>query len=226
MTTPETLSSRLEEDDILSGMFTRFVFYQGTIREPIAWPEAPDTAGARLLAEELSNLSAHVQAVARHGGLVEPSPAARSAWEEAYKILKQESRKAGTPALGRMLMRIDAHIIKTSLVYAMLSGHSRIEEDDLGRALVLGSYWAKTATQIAGSDLGDESKRAEYKILAVLEQRLGVWVPVRELHQKLSGRVKASEFHAAIKALVKLGRLETSPPDEMERPKLVRISGE
>jgi hypothetical protein len=225
MTTPETLSSRLEEDDILSGMLTRFVFYQGTLREPIAWPAAPDTQAARLLAEELSNLTAHVQAVSSHGGLIEPSPAARAAWEEAYLILKEQSRKAGTPALGRMLMRIDTHTIKASLLYAMLSGHSRIEEDDLGRALSLGSYWGKTAEQIAGADLGDEAKRAEYKILAVVEQRPGVWVPVRELHQKVSGRVKAPEFHAAIRALVKLGRLETSPTDEMERPKMVRATG-
>jgi Protein of unknown function (DUF3987) len=225
MTTPETLSSRLEEDDILSGMLTRFVFYQGTPRAPIAWPDAPDPQAARLLAEELSKLNAHVHSVSRHGASIEPSPAARSAWEEAYLILKEGARKAGTPALGRMLMRIDTHIIKTSLVYAMLSGHSQIEEEDLGRALSLGSYWGKTAEQIAGTDLGDEAKRAEYKILAVVEQRPEVWVPVRELHQKVSGRVRAPDFHAAIRALVKLGRLETSLTDETERPKMVRATG-
>jgi hypothetical protein len=226
MTTPETLSARLEEDDILSGMFTRFLFYQGTLRTPIAWPDAPNTQEVRSIVDELSQLSAHVQVVSRNGGLIEPSPATKSVWEEIYLNLKENSRKAATPALGTMLRRIDSHIIKTSLVFAMLSGHSQIEEDDLGRALALGGYWAKTATQVVGVELGEGPRKVEYKLLSVLEQNLGMWVRVRELHHKLSGRVKAPDFHAALKALIKLGRLEPFPEGEVEHPKWVRVSRE
>jgi hypothetical protein len=177
------------------------------------------------MAEELGGLKSHVQGLSKRQPLITPTREARSAWAEAYDLLRQESRKAATPALGRMLARIEIHVIKSALVYAMLSGHSQIEVDDLGRALALGSYWSKTAAQVATADLGDDTRRVEHKILSIVEQRPGVWVAVRELHQKLSGRVKAWEFHNAIKCLVKLGRLETHPPDELEKPKFVRSAG-
>jgi hypothetical protein len=123
-----------------------------------------------------------------------------------------------------MLSRLDnSHIIKTAMVYAMLSGHSQIEEDDLGRALALRNYWVKTMKRIAGAELGEGPRKVEYKVLEILERNVGSWVRVWELHQKVSGRIKAVDFHAAIKALIKLGRLDSWPEGEVEHPKWVRV---
>ena len=121
-----------------------------------------------------------------------------------------------------MLARVDVHIIKAALLYAICAGHSAIELDDLERALALGDYLWHTATEVASTRMGGELRRVENKIVTLLEKKPGTWVKVRDLQQGLSGRIDARRFHGALTALIKLDVLETDPPGEDDRPKLVR----
>lgn len=223
MTTAETLEARLEEDDILSGLLPRFIFFKGSMRPPLAWPQPPSEAGAKALAQALEGIRGHARRLRKSGKeCLQPADSIRTAWEKVYTSLRRRAVEAPTPAIGRMLARIDTHILKAALSYAICSGHSQIEQDDLGHALTLGEYLSETAVEVASTQMGSDVRRVEYKIMALLDHNPGVWVRVRDLQQRLSGRVDANRFHMALKALIKLDRLETDPPDECERPKLLR----
>ncbi|MCH8827164.1 MAG: DUF3987 domain-containing protein [Chloroflexi bacterium] len=158
MTTLDTLAARLHEDDILSGLLPRFTFYVGTQRRGIAWPDPPSAAGAKALAEALNEIRSHTQSL-RNGGadrlqprLINPSPAAKANWEDAYHSFQDRAINAPTPAAGAMLNRIPVHIIKAALMYAMCAGHAAIEVDDLDKAIVLGEYLSATAEVVAGTE--------------------------------------------------------------------------
>ena len=94
----------------------------------------------------------------RYSELTKPTKATRKAWVEAYNLVRDEARSAPTPALGRMLIRIETPVIKTALLFAMLSGHSQIEVDDLSRSLELGDYCGKTAAEVAGMGMGTTTR--------------------------------------------------------------------
>ena len=236
MTTPETLEARLEEDDILSGLLPRFMFFQGTPRPPIPWPDSPSESGARAIVGELEQVRTHafdLAGKAKPGEPVrllptgpysmKPTPGARKRWVQVYPELRNAAMMAPVPVIGRMLARVDVHIIKAALLYAITAGHSLIEADDLDRAIELGDYLAKTATEAAMTQMGSEVRRLEHKISSLLEQNRDRWWTSRELHQRLSGRIKAEEFHRAIKALLKLGVLESDPPGDHEQPRRLRL---
>jgi hypothetical protein len=224
MTTAETLSSRMLEDDILSGLMTRAQIYQGTLRPPKAWPKAPDRQAALNLAAKLTDLNNHVQIVAANSPCIEASPAADAAWEAAHTVLYENSRKAGTPALGDMLSRIPIHAIKFALTHAMMSHHERIETDDLAPALALADYWAKTVHEIAGAELGGDDRKVEFKIMRVAENNPGRPIDISDLHKKVSGRIKAKDFHAAVLALIGLGRLDKIEDEEDGRLRAVVLA--
>ena len=87
----------------------------------------------------------------------------------------------------------------------------------------MGAYLWCTATEVAATEVGNEVRRVEHKIIDLLQKNPGTWVQTRDLQQRLSGRIDADRFHRALRALVKLQVLEADPPDEEEKPKLLRI---
>ena len=225
MTTPETLEARLDEDDILTGLLPRFIFFKGTPRQPIAWPVPPNHQSALALAAIFRAIDGHVQTLGTSSqqGRIEPTPSARELWEVHYTKLHQRALDAPTPAIGRMLARIEVHVMKAALFYAISSFHSVIEDTDLQKALALGHYLSKTATEVASTAMGGEIRRLEFKILDILGAKNGQWVKVRSLQQSLSGRVKAQDFLQSLRALIRLGAINCCSVDD-ERPKWVRIA--
>ena len=98
----------------------------------------------------------------------------------------------------------------------MMHGQSAIELDDLERAIALGDYLCETATEVASTQMGSDVRRVESKMNSLLEAKPGEWMRVRDLQQRLSGRVNADRFHKALRAQIKLGRLEADPPGESD----------
>ena len=224
MTTKETLEARLEEDDILTGLLPRFIFFKGTPREPIAWPDPPSWTGAIALAQGLEDVRAHARSLRNSGReRLEPSQTTREAWEAVYSDLQKQVIRAPTPAIRCMQTRVVIHIVKAALLYAICAGHSCIEQDDLARALALGDYLWCTATEVAATEMGNEVRRVEHKIVQLLQTNPGTWVKTRDLQQRLSGRIDADRFHRALRALIKLHVLEADPPGEDERPRLLKV---
>ena len=137
MTTPETLETRLEEDDILTGLLPRFMFFNGTPRQPIAWPDPPSETGAIALAQGLEDVRDHARCLRNSGReRLEPSHFTREVWEEVYAELQNRAIRAPTPAIGRMQTRVVIHIVKAALLYAICACHSTIEQDDLFETVI------------------------------------------------------------------------------------------
>ncbi|HTX01604.1 MAG TPA: hypothetical protein VMD59_22670 [Acidimicrobiales bacterium] len=97
-----------------------------------------------------SRLAAAV-ATARRAGRLSFDDQARSAWWEAYLALSEE-----VPGiLGAISARAEAHVVRLSLLYALLDGAAEIKLAHLEAALSLWSYAAASARYVFGSSLGD-----------------------------------------------------------------------
>ena len=176
------------------------------------------------MANKLLDINAHAEELRRHnGGQIEPTSATRRAFEEAYPIFRQQALEAPTPSVGSMLARIETHVIKAARISAVCSSHSSIEIDDLARGLALGEYLTVTATKAAESQVGNDMRRVEHKLLQILEAQPGTFVKTRVIQQRLSGYADADRFHKAIRALIKLDRIEPFPFGEVERPKMLKV---
>ena len=215
-TTQETLESRLGEDDILTGLMPRFIFFQGMPERMLPLPDPPSPLGAKSLADALEATKAHAEMLKSRGcERIELSQQARDAWTEVYPNMRGKiSETTDHPAVGCMVARVETHIMKAALVYAVCAGHSMIEAEDMAHALALGEYFYITAAEVGRTQMGGEVKKVERKIFTLLEKAPDCWFSVRDLQQKLSGRVEADRFHKALKALIKLEVIECSGTEE------------
>lgn len=146
ITTAE-LKSLLSDVDAASGFGNRFAFCYATRSKSLPEGDMPPEADMRLLTSDLrSALEA-----ARATGEVRRTPAARELWAEVYPTLT-----AGNEGLyGALTARAAPHVLRFSLIYALLAGENTVREEDLRGALAVWDYFAGTAGYLFGNESGD-----------------------------------------------------------------------
>jgi hypothetical protein len=88
---------------------------------------------------------------AKNVGEIRRSDAARAIWAEVYPKLT-----ADRPGLtGAMIARAEAHVVRSSLLYALLDQSSEIQPDHLMAALTLWDYCERSVRYVFGDSLGD-----------------------------------------------------------------------
>jgi hypothetical protein len=91
-----------------------------------------------------------VVTVARTIGLIRRDPEARALWAHIYRKLSD-----GEPGMvGAILARSEAHVLRLSILYAVLDGSSLVRAPHLEAALAVWAYAEDSARRIFGSRLG------------------------------------------------------------------------
>jgi hypothetical protein len=145
--TVEELRRYLTATEMANGFGNRFLWVcakrskllpDGGTVDPAAW------AGLR---QEL----AEALAFARDGGEMTRDEEARALWREVYGQLSE-----GKPGLaGALLARAEAHVLRLSMLYALLDKSAVIRAEHLMAALTLWDYCERSVYHIFGDCLGD-----------------------------------------------------------------------
>jgi hypothetical protein len=150
--TPAELRHRLDRTDAANGFLNRFLIVcarrskllpdGGTLTDEALTPLALRLAGALLVAEGIREMRR--------------SPAAGELWGGMYGQLTE-----GRPGLlGAVLSRAEAHVVRLSMVYALLDSSATIEPAHLLAARAVWDYCAASAGYVFGDALGDPTADA------------------------------------------------------------------
>ena len=123
---------------------------------------------------------------------------------------------------GSMRSRIEVHVLKAAMLFAVCRKHNQIEPEDLECALALGEYISATADILADLKFGADLKRIEDRMVRILKGVPGKYYSVSELHQKLGGKTNASDLHRLVKSMVSIGLVDVHPESTADRPKAIR----
>jgi len=203
--TPESVEDTIDDNDVYGGLFNRFIpLGSDEMPPPQPWPKAPD----RKLGEALRRDIERIQAVCGSPQVLEiHDPTARRTWE-AFYIAFSERQRTAPESLAVLTSRLDAHTMKIALLYAALRGGRSIELEDLTRALEVTAY-VDQVIETTLRPLGlTASVRLEERIGRLLGERP---MTRRELHQRLSGRVKSFDLMRALNTLLELERVVELP---------------
>lgn len=210
--------------DFTSGLLPRVMVFVGKPKAPIPEPPMPDSREAEEIAYRLNQIASFArQLKEHHQGKMELAPDAKAMWQGAYPALRENAGRADFDKQGAMRNRIEVHVLKAAMLFAVCQNHTQIEADDLDIALSLGEYLTTTADMLADLKFGNDLKRLEERLIKVLKARAGQYVSVSEIHQKLGGKVPAADVHRLVRALVALGVVEVHPESDTERPRAIRL---
>ena len=140
---------------------------------------------------------------------------AREMWQHVYSDLAAEREGLA----GALLAQAEAHVLRLSLIYALLDGSASITADHLLAALALWEYIEASVAFIFGDATGDPTADT---ILAALRQNGEL---TRTQVSDLFGRNLSSDRIArALQTLLQLGKARTEQQETGGRPREVWIA--
>jgi hypothetical protein len=199
-TTREELVTSLTETDRANGFANRFIYIW--VRRSKCLPDPaliPDTALAPFVGElrEVVEWSRHHRVLGRDGE-------ARDLWAAVYPKLSEGE----SGLLGAVLARSEAHVLRLSLIYAVLDRSPVVRPVHLRAALALWDYADASARRIFGAALG---LSVADTILSALGKRRAM--TKTEILRLFGSNREESEIAAALAVLIEHGRAKkTSRP--------------
>ena len=145
--TGDELLRTLTATDAASGFGNRFLWVVSRRSKMLPEGGDPDPAD---LAPLYSRLERAIRD-ARKVGRMTRGPKARDLWREVYPSLTAD--RAGL--LGAMTSRAAPHVVRLSMIYALLAGSATIRLPHLQAALALWDYTERSCRFIFGDSLGD-----------------------------------------------------------------------
>lgn len=198
-TTREDLVTSLTETDRANGFANRFIYL--LVRRSKCLPD-PSPVSDAILAPLIGDLRAVAAQYQDH--LLVRNTEARALWAAVYPQLSE-----GEPGLlGAILARAEAHVLRLSLIYAILDGAPAIRAEHLQAALAVWDFADASARRIFGSRLG-------IPMVDVIMTALGVRSLTRTEISGLFKRNKSSaEIEAVLSLLAERGKAKrsTRPP--------------
>jgi hypothetical protein len=201
--TKDELLRYLTATELANGFFNRFLVLAVDRSKLLPFGSAIDD-------EHLAEIRDAVRLALRFAASHRPimfDDAARERWVAAYGELS-----AGQPGLaGAATARAEAHVVRLSLIYALLDCSERICIEHLNAALAVWRYSSDSARWIFGDSLGDPT--ADEIWAAAKERPAGV--TRTEVSDMFSRNKKRREIERALGVLEDAGRLrrETRQPD-------------
>lgn len=201
-TTREELVTSLTETDRANGFANRFMYVM--VRRSKCLPEPAAIAETTLapLVDELCQ----VAAAAQHHHVVVRDPEARELWAAVYPKLSE-----GEPGLlGAILARAEAHVLRLSVLYAVLDRSPVVRPVHLRAALAVWDYADASARRIFGALIG---LSVADTILAALRKRGPMTrTEIRDLFHR---NKTEAEIEAVLAVLESKGKVRktTRPPE-------------
>jgi hypothetical protein len=202
--TVEELRRSLSEADSLNGFANRFLWV--AVKRSKLLPDGGRdldlTGPARRLAETAT--------VGRQVERMHRSEAAAKLWRQVYPELAGDGASG---MFGAVTSRAEAQVLRLSMVYALISGSSAIEEPHLRAALALWSYCQASARLIFGNTSCDPLAE---RLLEIMSRCPGV--SRRDLHRALGNRVKGPVLLNSLVTLRDSGRARVETIQTGGRP--------
>lgn len=199
--TQEELVATLTDIERVNGFANRFLFV--LVRRSKCLPEGEPAPVTQLapLAEELRQ----VVAFAQGPRLMRRDPAARELWAGIYP--KLSAGEVGL--LGAVLGRAEAHVLRLSVLYAVLNRSPLVRTEHIKAALGFWDYCEASARRIFGARLG---LSVADRILELLQS--GRTMTRDEIREAFHRNKPAAEIEAALHLLEENGKARRSfqPP--------------
>jgi hypothetical protein len=182
--------------EIANGFLNRFIF--AAVRRVRLLPEGgdPDPLKGTGLSRYLTSVLAHTCTA----GKVTLSPSARELWWQLYPQLTQPA----DGLLGQLTARAEAHIVRLTLLYALLDGQKTIAPEHLHAAVALWNYAQRSAAWALGQATGDPLAEHIHAALARAPDGL-TRTQIRDLCQR---NLPADRVEQALHTLTAAGRAQ------------------
>lgn len=156
---PDELRRLLADDEVESGFANRFAYY--AVRRSKLLPNV--TPAPREIAVPLAGRLRDAANFARAVGEMRRDDAAEAMWTKLYYVLAAER-----PGLaGALLARAHAHVVRLSMIYALLDRSAVVRRPHLESAAALWAYSESSVRFVFGDMLRD--RRAEELVTALRE---------------------------------------------------------
>jgi hypothetical protein len=134
---------------------------------------------------------------------------AASLWDQVYADLSE-----GRPGLfGAVTSRAEAHVVRLSLIYALLDGRQEIRLAHLRAALAVWNYSVASARYIWGDALGDPSADEMLRALKASTDGLTRW----DISNHFGRNKSATEIDRALNVLAERGLIRSAREETGER---------
>lgn len=202
--TPKIAATLFNEEALEEGLANRFTFFVGKSDARLDLPPLPDHDRLESSVRHIL----HAAAAAKDVGEFHFSPEARElnvAWYKQHRKSMSEANK-----------RLQGHMLKFALCHAISSLHSRIEVEDVSKAIAMADFFHKSASYLQSNWLGSERGRVENRILSTLARGP---MPRRKLQLALGGSCGSAEmFRDALSNLLRQRAVK-----ENDRSEIVRV---
>jgi len=202
--TSEELRRELHDVEAFNGFANRFLWLVVRRSKFLPEPEPFEGPGVLVMAADIRQAIEWAAATGR----LERDAAARQRWADVYPSLAQ-----GRPGLlGAVLARAEAHVLRLSLLYALLDRSTVIGLPHLESALALWAYVERSAEYVFGNATGDPIGDTIADALAASDL-------TRTQIRDLFGRHEsAGRIEAALGLLLSSGRARTYTQQTGGRP--------
>jgi hypothetical protein len=194
--TETELKKKLGDNAIFNGFANRFLVVCAKRARLL-----PD--GGNLTDEDFQRLASQLSLAidaARKVSRMTRSDEARRLWHEVYP--KISSDRAGN--FGAITSRAEAHVLRLSMIYALLDGSSQIELAHLKAALECWRYCQDSAFYIWGDFM--QTGIAE-KLRVALKVAGEGGLTRSQLYDALGGRITANEFSPELRKMISAGEV-------------------
>lgn len=198
--TPEGLEECLTEAEVYGGLLNRIIPVVGVPGPDQPRPIRPDDAQWQAFCYEVEAVLSRFQ---RPTEITIQDEDVWQRWDAFYKAYKL-SQVGLSDGLNALRHRIHTHVWRFMVFFAAMRGAHAIEDEDVCRALEVGRYIdAVISNKMHGVSHGREAMIQD-KVERLLREK-----PMRrkELHQRISGRVKGSELTKILRTLLELERV-------------------
>jgi hypothetical protein len=190
---------------LANGFANRYLFL--AVRRSRLLPEPPAFDGD--LVERLAARLAEAIAFASQAGEVRRTPAARERWNAMYPDLS----RGEVGLAGAIAARSEAHVLRLSLIYALLDKSSVIDVPHQAAAAALWDYAERSVLYLFGDRLGDPTADAIRAMLATSP------LTRTEISAGLGRHVRAAEIDRGLSTLATRGIARPRTEETGGRPR-------
>jgi hypothetical protein len=216
-TTMDELLLKMSDVDVANGYANRFLHVLSRRTTLHSNPGQLPDAVVRDLGARLARAIAYAQSSAE----ITRSPEFDQAWDTLYRVV--ESQPTGGRAFGNLTARATAHLLRLSLLYALLDQSAVIQVQHLRSAIAFWDYCEATVAYIWGATLGQPKLDQLYKAIAAAGPK---GLDRTEINGLFSNNLSKPEVNGLVRQLVDMGLARTESQPTGGRPREVLIVNE